>query len=95
LTKSHKRDREDVDFLTLGRALWHAEGWIVGLALGAGLVTFGALSMDRPVAAASAQPAAASAREPNPSPALAASLASSEGSGDEDNDVGPEKFAGR
>jgi hypothetical protein len=91
LTKSHKRAREDVDFPTLGRALWHAEGWIVGLALGAGLVTFVALSMVRPVAAASAQPAAAaaSAREPNPSPSLAASLASSEGSGDEDNDVEP------
>jgi hypothetical protein len=91
LTKSHKRAREDVDLPTLGRALWHAKGWIVGLALGAGLVTFVALSMVRPVAAASAQPAAAatSAREPNSSPSLAASLASSEGSGDEDNDVEP------
>jgi uncharacterized protein involved in exopolysaccharide biosynthesis/Mrp family chromosome partitioning ATPase len=49
LTKSHKRAREDVDLPTLGRALWHAKGWIVGLALGAGLVTFVVLSMVRPL----------------------------------------------
>ena len=49
MTKSHKRAREDVDIPTLGRALWHAKGWIVGLALGAGLVTFVALSMMRPL----------------------------------------------
>ena len=49
MTKSHKRAREDVDLPTLGRALWHAKGWIVGLALGAGLVTFVALSMMRPL----------------------------------------------
>jgi uncharacterized protein involved in exopolysaccharide biosynthesis/Mrp family chromosome partitioning ATPase len=49
LTKSHKPAREDVDLPTLGRALWHANGWILGLAFGAGLVTFVALSMVRPL----------------------------------------------
>jgi Mrp family chromosome partitioning ATPase len=34
LTKSHKPLRDDVDLPTLGRALWNAKGWIVGLALG-------------------------------------------------------------
>ena len=92
MTKSHKRAREDVDLPTLGRALWHAKGWIVGLALGAGLVTFVALSMDRPVAAASHNP-----RPPQQAP-RAESVAGARGklsivrrepSGDEDNDVGP------
>jgi uncharacterized protein involved in exopolysaccharide biosynthesis/Mrp family chromosome partitioning ATPase len=50
LTKSHKPHHDDdVDLPTLGRALWKAKGWIVGLALGAGLVTFLALSMMRPL----------------------------------------------
>jgi uncharacterized protein involved in exopolysaccharide biosynthesis/Mrp family chromosome partitioning ATPase len=49
LTKSHKPPRDDVDLPTLGRALWNAKGWIVGLALGAGLVTFVVLSMMRPL----------------------------------------------
>ncbi|MGZ5849859.1 MAG: GumC family protein, partial [Methyloceanibacter sp.] len=49
MTKSHKPAREDVDLPTLGRALWHANGWILGLAFGAGLVTFVALSMVRPL----------------------------------------------
>ncbi len=50
MTKSHKPYRDDdVDLPTLGRALWKAKGWIVGLALGAGLVTFVALSMMRPL----------------------------------------------
>jgi uncharacterized protein involved in exopolysaccharide biosynthesis/Mrp family chromosome partitioning ATPase len=50
LTKSHKPHRDDdVDLPTLGRALWKAKGWIVGLALGAGAITFIALSMMRPL----------------------------------------------
>ncbi len=49
MTKSHKPAAEDVDLPTLGRALWQAKGWILGLALGAGLVTFVALSMVRPL----------------------------------------------
>lgn len=35
---------EDVDLGTLGRALWRAKTWIVGLAAGAGIVTFSELS---------------------------------------------------
>lgn len=38
---------EDVDLGTLGRALWRAKTWIVGLAAGAGIVTFVGLSMVR------------------------------------------------
>jgi uncharacterized protein involved in exopolysaccharide biosynthesis/Mrp family chromosome partitioning ATPase len=50
LTKSHKPHHDDdVDLPTLGRALWKAKGWIVGLALGAGAITFIALSMMRPL----------------------------------------------
>lgn len=49
MTKSHTSVTDDVDLPTLGRALWQAKGWIVGLALGAGLVTFVALSMVRPL----------------------------------------------
>ncbi len=40
---------EDVDLGTLGRALWRAKSWIVGLAAGAGIVTFVGLSMVRPL----------------------------------------------
>lgn len=40
---------EDIDVATLGRALWRAKGWILGLAIGAGVVTFIALSMMRPL----------------------------------------------
>ena len=40
---------EDVDLPTLGRALWRAKGWVLGLALGAGVVTFIGLSMVRPL----------------------------------------------
>ena len=49
MTKSHNPAREDVDLPTLGRALWRAKGWILGLALGAGFITFVALSMMRPL----------------------------------------------
>ncbi len=51
MTKSHKHrpDAEDIDLPTLGRALWRAKGWILGLAIGAGLVTFIGLSMVRPL----------------------------------------------
>ena len=40
---------EDIDVQALGRALWRAKGWILGLAIGAGIVTFIALSMMRPL----------------------------------------------
>jgi uncharacterized protein involved in exopolysaccharide biosynthesis/Mrp family chromosome partitioning ATPase len=40
---------EDVDLPTLGRALWRAKGWVLGLAIGAGIVTFIGLSMMRPL----------------------------------------------
>lgn len=40
---------EDIDVATLGRALWRAKGWILGLAIGAGVITFIALSMMRPL----------------------------------------------
>jgi len=40
---------EDVDLPTLGRALWRAKGWVLGLAIGAGVVTFIGLSMVRPL----------------------------------------------
>jgi uncharacterized protein involved in exopolysaccharide biosynthesis len=40
---------EDVDLGRLGRALWRAKTWIVGLAAGAGIVTFVGLSMVRPL----------------------------------------------
>jgi len=35
LTKSHKHRpvTEDIDFATLGRAVWRAKGWIAGLAI--------------------------------------------------------------
>ncbi len=40
---------DDIDLRTLGRALWRAKGWILGLAVGAGVITFIALSMLRPL----------------------------------------------
>ncbi len=40
---------EDVDLPMLGRALWRAKSWILGLALGAGAITFIGLSMARPL----------------------------------------------
>ncbi|HXG79178.1 MAG TPA: exopolysaccharide transport family protein [Methyloceanibacter sp.] len=40
---------EDIDLQTLGRALWRAKGWIVSLALGAGVITFIVLSTMRPL----------------------------------------------
>jgi tyrosine-protein kinase Etk/Wzc len=51
LTKSHEAcpAAEDIDLQTLGRALWRAKGWILGLAIGAGLATFIGLSMVRPL----------------------------------------------
>jgi uncharacterized protein involved in exopolysaccharide biosynthesis len=51
LTKPHKHrpDTEDIDVATLGRALWRAKGWILGLAIGAGIITFIGLSMVRPL----------------------------------------------
>jgi len=44
-----KLENDDVDLATLGAALWRAKGWVVGLALGAGALTFIALSMMRPL----------------------------------------------
>ena len=51
MTKSHKHRpvTEDIDFATLGRAVWRAKGWIAGLAILAGIVTFVGLSMMRPL----------------------------------------------
>lgn len=51
MTKSSRvtPDNDDIDLTSLGRALWRAKGWILGLALGAGVVTFIALSMMRPL----------------------------------------------
>src|SRR5665811_1456584 len=40
---------DDIDLAALGAALWRAKGWILGLALGAGIVTFIGLSMMRPL----------------------------------------------
>jgi uncharacterized protein involved in exopolysaccharide biosynthesis len=51
LTRSHKHRpvTEDIDVATLGRALWRAKSWIIGLAILSGLVTFVGLSMMRPL----------------------------------------------
>lgn len=40
---------EDIDIQALGGALWRAKGWIVGLAIAAGIATFIGLSMMRPL----------------------------------------------
>ena len=51
MTKSDQNPpgTEDIDIQALGRALWRAKGWILGLAVGAGVVTFIVLSMMRPL----------------------------------------------
>ena len=51
MTKSDQNPHvtEDINIQALGRALWRAKGWIVGLAIGAGVVTFIVLSMMRPL----------------------------------------------
>ena len=51
MTKSRKSypAADDIDLATLGSAVWRAKGWILGLAIGAGLVTFIGLSMVRPL----------------------------------------------
>jgi uncharacterized protein involved in exopolysaccharide biosynthesis/Mrp family chromosome partitioning ATPase len=51
VSKSRKRysAADDIDLATLGRALWRAKGWILGLAAGLGLVAFIGLSMVRPL----------------------------------------------
>ncbi len=50
MTKSPKHPpAEDTGVPALGRALWHATGGIMALALMAGLVTFVGLSMMRPL----------------------------------------------
>ena len=50
MSKSRKmHPTDDIDLATLGAALWWAKGWILGLAIGAGLVTFIGLSMMRPL----------------------------------------------
>jgi len=51
LTKSHaaRPVAEEIDLQTPGRALWRAKGWILGLAIGAGLATFIGLLMVRPL----------------------------------------------
>jgi uncharacterized protein involved in exopolysaccharide biosynthesis len=40
---------DDIDLATLGAALWRAKGWILGLVIGVGLITFVGLSMMRPL----------------------------------------------
>ena len=51
MSKSRKamQTADDIDLATLGAALWRAKGWILGLALLAGAVTFIGLSMVRPL----------------------------------------------
>ncbi|MFD0987318.1 exopolysaccharide transport family protein [Methyloligella solikamskensis] len=40
---------DDIDLVTLGRAVWRAKWWVICLSLLAGVITFFALSMMRPV----------------------------------------------
>ena len=40
---------DDIDLAALGRALWRAKGWVLVLAIGAGVATFVGLSMVRPL----------------------------------------------
>jgi len=47
--REHRPDTEDIDVATLGHALWRAKGWILGLAILAGIITFIGLSMVRPL----------------------------------------------
>jgi len=51
LTPSRNTDPvvQDIDLPTLGRALWRAKAAILGLAIGAGVLTFVVLSMMRPL----------------------------------------------
>jgi uncharacterized protein involved in exopolysaccharide biosynthesis len=51
VSKSRKamQTADDIDLATLGSALWRARGWILGLTLLAGAVTFIGLSMVRPL----------------------------------------------
>jgi uncharacterized protein involved in exopolysaccharide biosynthesis len=51
LTQSHigRPVAENIELPTLGRALWRAKGWIFGLAIGAGVLTFIVLSVMRPL----------------------------------------------
>jgi uncharacterized protein involved in exopolysaccharide biosynthesis len=51
LTQSDQNPQltEDIDIRALGRALWRAKGWILTLAIGAGIATFIVLSMMRPL----------------------------------------------
>ena len=51
MTPSRNADpvAQDIDLPTLGRALWRAKAAILGLAIGAGVLTFVVLSMMRPL----------------------------------------------
>ncbi|HET9273150.1 MAG TPA: Wzz/FepE/Etk N-terminal domain-containing protein, partial [Methyloceanibacter sp.] len=50
MTTSQDSSRaEDIDLQTLGRAIWRAKGWILTLAIGAGVLTYVVLSMMRPL----------------------------------------------
>ena len=42
-------DAQDIDLAGLGRALWRAKAWVLGIAIGCGVVTFIGLSMMRPL----------------------------------------------
>ena len=47
--RQSRPESPDIDLPTLGRALWRAKGAILGLAIGAGAITFILLSMMRPL----------------------------------------------
>ena len=47
--RQSRPESPDIDLPTLGRALWRAKGTILGLAIGAGTITFILLSMMRPL----------------------------------------------
>ncbi|MEZ5875695.1 MAG: GumC family protein [Hyphomicrobiales bacterium] len=49
MTRSRPDAADDIDLTTLGAALWRAKGWILGLVLIAGAVTFIGLTMVRPL----------------------------------------------
>ena len=42
-------DAQDIDLAGLGRALWRAKAWVLGIAIGCGVVIFIGLSMMRPL----------------------------------------------
>lgn len=48
-TYRESSEAEDIDLQTLGRAVWRARSWILGLAIGAGVLTYVVLSMMRPL----------------------------------------------